>query len=87
MAGIHCHALDSYLARLINKGYKVTICEQLSPVGATKGLVERDVVRVVTPGTVVEPELLEGKSNNYLCSVVVDGGEVGVALSVGWLRG
>ena len=79
MAGIPYHALDSYLVKLINKGHKVAICEQLSAAGSTKGLVERDVVRVVTPGTVVEPELLEGKSNNYLCSVVIDGSEAGLA--------
>jgi len=63
MAGIPHHALDSYLARLIGRGYKVAICEQLSePKGGS--LVDRDVVRVVTPGTVVEPGLLEGKTNN-----------------------
>jgi len=78
MAGIPCHALDNYLARLINKGYKVAICEQLSEPKA-QGLVERDVVRVVTPGTVVEPGLLEGKANNYLAAVVSDGEQVGIA--------
>jgi DNA mismatch repair protein MutS len=77
MAGIPYHALDNYLARLINRGHKVAICEQLSPPG--KGLVERDVVRVVTPGTIVEPGLLEGTANNYLVSVVVDGDRAGLA--------
>ncbi len=77
MAGIPYHALDNYLARLINRGYKVAICEQLSPPG--KGLVDRDVIRVVTPGTVVEPNLLESKSNNYLASLIVEGEEVGIA--------
>jgi DNA mismatch repair protein MutS len=77
MAGIPYHALDNYLARLINGGHKVAICEQLTPPG--KGLVERDVVRVVTPGTVVEPSLLEGTANNYLVSVVVDGDRAGLA--------
>ena len=77
MAGIPHHALDNYLAKLINRGYKVAICEQLSPPGA--GLVERDVIRVVTPGTVVEPNLLESKSNNYLASLVVDNGKAGIA--------
>ena len=79
MAGIPCHALDSYLARLIGKGHKIAICEQLSPAGATRGIVERDVVRVITPGTVVEPQLLEGKSNNFLCSFVIDGNKAGLA--------
>jgi len=78
MAGIPCHALDNYLARLINKGYKVAICEQLSPPRA-KGLVDRDVIRVVTPGTVVEPGLLEGKANNYLAALVTDKEQAGVA--------
>ena len=77
MAGIPHHALDNYLAKLINRGYKVAICEQLSPPG--KGLVERDVVRVVTPGTVVEPNLLESKSNNYLVSLLIEGEQAGVA--------
>ena len=77
MAGIPYHALDNYLARLINRGHKVAICEQLSPPG--KGLVERDVIRVVTPGTVVEPNLLEARANNYLASLVVEDEKAGVA--------
>ncbi|MBM4443814.1 MAG: DNA mismatch repair protein MutS [Chloroflexi bacterium] len=77
MAGIPHHALNNYLARLINRGHKVAICEQLSPPG--KGLVERDVVRVVTPGTVVEPSLLQGNANNYLASVISDGEMAGLA--------
>jgi len=77
LAGIPYHAVDNYLARLINRGYKVAICEQLTPPG--KGLVERDVVRVVTPGTVVETNLLESKSNNYLVSLIVEGEKAGIA--------
>jgi DNA mismatch repair protein MutS len=77
MAGIPHHALDNYLAKLITRGHKVAICEQLTPPG--KGLVERDVIRVVTPGTVVEPNLLTSKSNNYLASLVVEGEEAGIA--------
>ena len=77
MAGIPHHALDNYLAKLINRGHKVAICEQLTPPG--KGLVERDVIRVVTPGTVVEPNLLESRSNNYLASLVAEGEEAGIA--------
>jgi DNA mismatch repair protein MutS len=77
MAGIPHHALDNYLAKLINRGHKVAICEQLTPPG--KGLVERDVIRVVTPGTVVEPNLLASKSNNYLASLVVEGEGAGIA--------
>ena len=77
MAGIPHHALDNYLAKLINRGHKVAICEQLTPPG--KGLVERDVIRVVTPGTVVEPNLLESKSNNYLVSLAIEGEQAGIA--------
>ena len=77
MAGIPHHALDNYLGRLVCKGHKVAICEQLSPPG--NGLVERDVVRVVTPGTIVEPGLLDGKANNYLACVIVECDQAGVA--------
>jgi DNA mismatch repair protein MutS len=79
LAGIPYHALDGYLAKLINRGYKVAICEQLTRPGETKGMLERDVVRLVTPGTVVEPNLLKSKSNNYLVSVAAGEGEVGIA--------
>jgi DNA mismatch repair protein MutS len=71
LAGIPYHAVDNYLARLIEKGYHVAICEQVGEV-PTKGLVPRKVVRVVTPGTVTEPGLLPGDSNNYLASVILD---------------
>jgi DNA mismatch repair protein MutS len=67
MAGIPHHALQSYLKRFIEHGLKVAICEQLTEPG--KGLVERDVVRVVTPGTLVEPALLDAKRNNYLAAL------------------
>ncbi len=79
MAGIPYHALDSYLARLINRGYKVAICEQVTKPGETKGLVEREVIRLVTPGTVVEPSLLDSKKNNYLTSLVLNEEEAGLA--------
>ncbi|MFW6102761.1 MAG: DNA mismatch repair protein MutS [Chloroflexota bacterium] len=77
MAGIPFHALDNYLSRLISRGYKVAVCEQLTPAG--NGLVERDVIRVVTPGTVLEPSLLKSKVNNYLVSMCVRGERAGVA--------
>jgi len=79
LAGIPYHALDNYLARLINRGYKVAICEQVTKPGETKGLVEREVIRLVTPGTVVEPSLLDSKTNNYLTSLVLGEEEVGIA--------
>ena len=77
LAGIPYHALDNYLGRMISRGYKVAICEQLTEPG--KGLVERDVVRIVTPGTVVEPNLLKDKNNNYLASVITDDEMAGVS--------
>ncbi|MDP6825487.1 MAG: DNA mismatch repair protein MutS, partial [Dehalococcoidales bacterium] len=79
LAGFPYHSLDNHLARLVNAGHKVAICEQTSPPGETRGLVEREVVRVVTPGTVVEPGLLNSKTNNYLASLVLDDDEVGIA--------
>ena len=79
LAGIPYHALDSYLTRLIRKGYRVAICEQVSDPATSKGIVDREVVRVVTPGTVVEDSLLEQKANNYLAAAVVDDDQVGLA--------
>ena len=65
MCGIPYHAAETYIARLIEKGYKVAICEQLEDPKQAKGIVKRDVIRVVTPGTVMESNLLEEKKNNY----------------------
>jgi DNA mismatch repair protein MutS len=79
LAGIPYHAVDNYLAKLINRGYKVAICEQLTKPGANKGIIDRDVIRVVTPGTVVEPLLLDSKANNYLTCLVMNGDLAGVA--------
>ncbi len=73
MAGVPAHSLNTYLARLIKKGHKVAICEQLSDPATSKGIVDRDVVRVVTPGTVLESGLLDQGTNNYLAAVVEDG--------------
>ena len=79
LAGIPYHALDPYLARLIKKGYKVAICEQTSDPATSKGLVDREVVRVVTPGTVIEDSLLDRKANNFLAAVVVGDDQAGLA--------
>src|SRR5690606_33809690 len=69
MAGVPHHAVDSYIHTLIEKGYHVAVCDQVSePTG--KGIVDREVVRVVTPGTLTEPELLDGDKPNYLMSIV-----------------
>jgi DNA mismatch repair protein MutS len=70
MAGVPFHALDRYLARLVQKGFKVAICEQVEDPKQAKGLVKRRVTRVVTPGTLVEDALLDAKSNNYLVAAV-----------------
>ncbi len=79
LAGIPYHALESYLARLVKKGYRIAICEQTSDPATSKGLVDREVVRVVTPGTVIEDSILDRKANNYLASVVIEGDEAGLA--------
>jgi DNA mismatch repair protein MutS len=79
MAGIPYHAVDNYLARLINRGYKVAICEQMTKPGENRGIVQREVVRLVTPGTLVEPNLLVSKANNFLASLIIDGDQAGFA--------
>ena len=73
MCGIPHHAAEVYIARLIAKGYKVAICEQLEDPKTAKGIVKRDVIRVVTPGTVMESNLLEEKKNNYIMSIYKNG--------------
>ena len=78
LAGIPYHALESYLARLIRKGHRVAICEQVGDTSGP-GLVERRVVRVVTPGTLTETSLLEQSTNNYLSAVTIQGDEAGLA--------
>jgi DNA mismatch repair protein MutS len=78
MAGIPYHAVENYLARLIDKGYHVAICEQVGD-QPVKGLVPRKVTRVVTPGTIVEPGLLPGDANNYLACIVWQDAHAGVA--------
>ena len=79
LAGVPVHALDNYLSRLIKKGHKVAICEQTSDPATSKGLVDRNVVRVVTPGTVLEEALLDQKANNYLAAVSENDGRAGLA--------
>jgi DNA mismatch repair protein MutS len=79
MAGVPHHAADGYIARLISKGYRVAICEQTSDPALSKGLVEREVVRVVTPGTIIDPAMLAAKRNNFLAAVVLGRDAVGMA--------
>lgn len=79
MCGVPYHAVDNYIRRLIENGYRVAICEQLSDPATSKGMVERDVVRVVSSGTVMEEDILDEKRSNYLCSVYTKGSNFGVA--------
>jgi len=79
MCGIPYHAADNYIAKLIEKGYKVAICEQTQDPEEAKGLVERKVIRIITPGTVIESTMLDEKSNNYLLSLFKNGDVYGLA--------
>jgi DNA mismatch repair protein MutS len=79
MAGVPHQAVEGYIARLIGKGYRVAVCEQVSDPALAKGLVEREVVRVVTPGTVVDPAMLAAKRNNYLAAAVLGRDALGLA--------
>lgn len=69
MCGVPYHSVDTYMQRLISRGYKVAVCEQLTDPKDSKGLVERGVVRIITPGTVMEQSMLDEKTNNYVCAV------------------
>ena len=80
MAGIPFHAAESYIEKLIEKGYKVAICEQLEDPKTAKGIVKRDVIRVVTPGTVIESNMLDEKKNNYIMSIYKKGIYYGIAV-------
>jgi DNA mismatch repair protein MutS len=81
MCGVPYHSAEDYITRLISKGYKVAICEQLEDPKATKGIVKRDVIRVITPGTVTEGGFLKDTKNNYLCSVYFYNKSVGIAFA------
>ena len=79
MCGVPYHSVNTYIEKLIAKGYKVAICEQMEDPALAKGLVERDVVRVITAGTVTDPTMLEDKANNYLLSICLDAKKAGIA--------
>ena len=79
MCGVPFHSAESYISRLVEKGYKVAICEQLSDPKTSKTLVERGVIRVVTPGTVIEQSMLDEKCNNYLLALCMQGQRAGIA--------
>ncbi len=80
MCGVPYHSAEAYIARLIQKGYKVAICEQMEEAAGAKGIVERQVVRVITPGTVTDPAMLEDGRNNYIAALWA--GEEGAGLAV-----
>lgn len=79
LAGVPYHALDAYLARLVKSGHKVVICDQVEDPKQAKGLVKREITRIVTPGTIIEPSMLEESSNNFLAAIVQDDGKAGLA--------
>ncbi len=81
MCGVPFHSSEGYIGKLIEKGYKVAICEQTEDPAQAKGLVRREVIRVVTPGTVIETNLLSEKKNNYLCAVYLNEFECGIAFA------
>lgn len=78
MCGIPYHSSESYIARLVAKGYKVAICEQMEDPALAKGLVKRDIIRIVTPGTVTESSMLDESRNNYLAAVCLQNGVYGL---------
>ena len=81
MCGVPFHSSEAYISRLIEKGYKIAICEQTEDPALAKGLVKREVIRVVTPGTLIETNLLTDTKNNYLCSVYMSEFECGIAFA------
>jgi len=81
MCGVPYHSVDAYIARLVQKGYKVAVCEQTEDPALAKGLVKREIVRLITPGTVTDDGMLEGGKNNYLAAVLPDGAGFAVAFA------
>jgi len=79
MCGIPYHAAEHYIARLITRGYRIAICEQVEDPKAAKGIVKREVIRIITPGTVMDDKILEENRNNYLAAVVPDHDRIGIA--------
>jgi DNA mismatch repair protein MutS len=83
MCGIPYHSCEGYIARLVSRGYKVAICEQMEDPSSAQGLVKRDVIRIITPGTIIEGSMLDEGKNNYLCVLFVNDGatEAGVCFA------
>ncbi len=90
MCGVPYHSYETYVARLIKKGYKVAVCDQMEDPASATGIVKREVTRVITPGTVLESNMLDEGSNNYICSIFMEQGMFGVAfcdISTGEIHG
>ncbi len=81
MCGVPFHSAENYIAKLVSKGYKVAICEQVEDPALAKGIVKREVIRVITPGTVIEGSMLDETKNNYICSVFCDEGRLGLCFA------
>ena len=81
MCGVPYHSAESYIAKLVAKGYKVAICEQLEDPKLAKGIVKRDVIRVITPGTVLENSMLDETRNNFICSLYYQGDSAGLCFA------
>ncbi|WP_300393380.1 DNA mismatch repair protein MutS [Fusobacterium sp.] len=79
LAGIPYHSAASYIAKLVGKGYKVAICEQVEDPKQAKGIVKRDVIRIITPGTIIDTEYLDEKVNNYLLGILIDNKKIALA--------
>lgn len=81
MCGVPFHSADNYIARLVAKGYKIAICEQVEDPKQAKGLVKRDVIRIITPGTVIDSNMLDDTVNNYLCAICKGEKETGICFA------
>ncbi len=81
MCGVPYHSVDTYIAKMVANGYKVAICDQVEDPKATKGIVKRQVTRVITPGTIMEGQMLEDKKNNYIVSAIISKYQVGLAIA------
>ena len=81
MCGVPYHAADTYISRLVSKGHKVVICEQMEDPATAKGLVKRDITRIITPGTVTDNVMLDDRQNNYLCAICINNSEAGISFA------
>ena len=79
MCGVPFHSAETYIARLVERGYKVAICEQTEDPESAKGIVKREVIQIVTPGTVISSSMLDENENNYIASVVADDRAIGLS--------